>query len=58
MEIWSPEQKKSAQDELVSGLDYDISNEIDLCEFCVNGNIWVGRVRAEEPLGLVHSDVC
>ena len=55
---------KLVKDELVSGLDYNISNEIDFCESCVNGKICrspfprVGRERAEEPLGLVHSDVC
>ena len=55
---------KLVKDELVSGLDYNVSNEIDFCESCVNGKICrspfprVGRERAEEPLGLVHSDVC
>ena len=55
---------KLAKDELVSGLDYDISKEIDFCESCVNGKICRSpfpggsRERAEEPLGLVHSDVC
>lgn len=53
-----------AKDELVSGLDYDILKEINFCESCVNGKICRssflrgGRERAEEPLGLVHSDVC
>ena len=56
--------RKLAKDELVSGLDYDISKEIDFCESCVNGKICQspfsggGRERAEEPLGFVHSDVC
>ena len=51
---------KLAKDELVSGFDYDISNEIDFCESCVNGKICrnpftrAGRERAEEPLGLVQ----
>ena len=55
---------KLAKDELVSGLDYDVSKEIDFCESCVNGKICrnpfpgAGRERAEEPLGLVHSHVC
>ena len=30
---------KLVKDELVSGLDYDVSNEIDFCESCVNGKI-------------------
>jgi hypothetical protein len=52
------------KDELVNGLDYDVSKEIDFCESCVSGKIHrssfpkSGRERAEEPLGLVHSDVC
>ena len=52
------------KDELVNGLDYDVSKEIDFCESCVSGKIHQssfpksGRERAEEPLGLVHSDVC
>ena len=52
------------KDRLVNGLDYDVSKEIDFCEFCVSGKIHrssfpkCGRERAEEPLGLVHSDVC
>ena len=52
------------KDGLVNGLDYDVSKEIDFCESCVSGKIHrssfpkSGRERAEEPLGLVHSDVC
>jgi hypothetical protein len=52
------------KDGLVVGLDYDVSKEIDFCESCVSGKIHrspfpkSGRERAEEPLGLVHSDVC
>ena len=55
---------KLVKDELVSGLNYNILNEIDFCESCVNGKICrssfplVGWERAEEPLGLVHSDIC
>ena len=47
-----------------NGFDYDISKEIDFCESCVSGKIHRcpfprnGRERAEEPLGLIHSDVC
>ena len=52
------------KEELVSGLDYDVSKAIDFCESCVSGKIHrssfpkSGRETAEEPLGLVHSDVC
>ena len=52
------------KDGLVSGFDYDISKEIDVCEPCVSRKIHrrsfpkCGRERAAEPLGLVHSDVC
>ena len=49
---------------LVNGFDYDVSKEIDFCESCVSGKIRrssfpkPGQERAEEPLGLVHSDLC
>ena len=49
---------------LVNGFDYDASKEIDFCESCVSGKIHrssfpkPGQERAEEPLGLVHSDLC
>ena len=49
---------------LVKGFDYDASKEIDFCESCVSGKSHrssfpkPGRERAEEPLGLVHSDLC
>ena len=52
------------KDGMVNGLDYDVSKEIDFCVSCVSGKIHrspfpkSGRERAEEPLGLVHSDVC
>ena len=52
------------KDGLVNRLDYDVSKEIDFCESCMSGKIHrssfpkSGRERAEEPLGLVHSDVC
>ena len=55
---------KLKKDGLVNGLDYDISKEIDFCESCLSGKIHRcsfprnGRERAEEPLGLIHSDVC
>ena len=49
---------------MVNGLDYDVSKEINFCESCVSGKIHRGsfpksdRERAEDPLGLIHSDVC
>ena len=55
---------KLKKDGLVRGLNYDVSKEIDFCEACVCGKIHrspfpkAGHERAEEPLGLVHSDVC
>ena len=55
---------KLAKDELVKGLDYDVTKGIDFCESCVSGKIHqsafpgAGRERAKEPLGLIHSDVC
>lgn len=53
-----------AKDKLVDGFDYDESKEIRLCEPCVEGKHRQspfptgGGKRSEEPLGLVHSDVC
>ena len=55
---------KLKKDGLVNGFDYDISKEIVFWESCVSGKIHRcqfprnGRERAEEPLGLIHSDVC
>ncbi len=49
---------------MVDGFDYDSSKDIDFCESCVEGKIHrflfpidVGK-RADELLGLIHSDVC
>ncbi len=53
-----------AKDGLVIGFDNDVSKNIDFCEPCVSGKIHRssfpknGRERANEPLGLIHSDVC
>ena len=55
---------KLKKDEMVYGFNYDVSRDIDFCESCVSGKIHrstflkAGRKRAEEPLGLIHSDVC
>ena len=56
--------QKLARDELVEGLDYDPKKEISFCESCTEGKHsrspfpTCGGKRSEEPLGLVHSDVC
>ena len=49
---------------MADGFDYDPTKEIDFCESCVKGKHHRmpfptgGGKRCEEPLGLVHSDVC
>lgn len=49
---------------LVTGLDYNVSKAITFCEPCVEGKLHrsqfpnTGRKRANEILGLVHTDVC
>ena len=56
--------QKLAKNKLVDGFDYDTSKEIGFCETCTEGKHHRspfptnGRNRSEEPLGLVHSDVC
>ena len=53
-----------AKDKLVDGFDYDVSKEINFCESCAEGKHHQnsfptdGGRRSDEPLGLVHSDVC
>ena len=50
--------------DLVLGFNYDVSKSVGFCESCVNGKIrrccfpTTGRRRGEEPLSIVHSDVC
>ena len=54
---------KLASDNLVTGFDFDAKNELDFCEPCVHGKFHKcplptsGARRADEPLGLVHSDL-
>ena len=49
---------------LTDGLNYDISKGIGFCKTCVQGKIHrshfptTGRKRGNEPLSLIHSDVC
>ena len=57
--------KQLAKGELVDGISCDdLSDRLDFCESCVNGKLHctpfptTGGKRADEPLGLVHSDVC
>ena len=56
--------KKLSKKELVDGFDYNVSREISFCESCVEGKHQRrkfpvnGGKRSDEPLGLVHSDVC
>ena len=56
--------KKLAKDKLVHGFDYDESGDIGFCESYAEGKHHrsqfptTGCKRSEEPLGLVHSDVC
>ena len=55
---------KLANENLVTGFDFDSKNELDFCESCVYGKLHKcpflnsGAKRADEPLGLVHSDLC
>ena len=56
--------KQMACEDIVLGFNYDISKSVRFCESCVNGKIHrcrfptTGRRRGEEPLSIVHSDVC
>ena len=56
--------QKLAKDKLVDGFDYDVSKQIGFCESCAEGKHQKsqfptnGGKRSEEPLGLIHSDVC
>ena len=56
--------QKLAKDDLDVGFDYDASKEIHFCEPCAQGKHHRsyfpkdGVKRADEPLELIHSDVC
>ena len=56
--------KQMACEDLVLGFNYDVSKSVGFCESCVNGKIHrchfptTGHRRGEEPLSIVHSDVC
>lgn len=56
--------RKLVKDNLVDDFNYDATKEVSFCKLCANGKhhrssfLTSGAKRAEEPLGLVHSDVC
>ncbi len=55
--------QKLAKEKLVVGFDFDASKELTFCESCPQGKQHRTKFssstrRAEEPLGLVHSDLC
>ena len=56
--------QKLATDQLVNGLDYDVTKDIKLCEPCMDGKHHrssfpkSGGRRATKLLEIVHSDVC
>lgn len=56
--------QKLAKHRMVDGFDFDATKQIKFCESCVNGKHHrsnfptSGGKRSEEPLGLVHSDLC
>ena len=56
--------KKLATDQLVNGLDYDVTKDIKFCEPCVDGKYHrssfpkSGSRRATKLLKIVYSDVC
>ena len=55
---------KLANENLVTGFDFDSKSELDFCESCVYGKLHKcpfpnsGAKRADEPLGLFHGDLC
>ena len=56
--------QKQATDQLVNGLDYDVTKDIKFCDPCVDGKHHrssfpkSGGRRATKLLEIVHSDVC
>ena len=56
--------QKLAKDELVIGFNYNTSKEIGFCKLCAEVKHHrshfptSGGKRSNEPLGLIHSDVC
>ena len=56
--------QKLSRNNLVEGLDFKHTKDIEFCETCVRGKKTKSvfptseRDRAAEPLDLIHSDVC
>ena len=55
--------QKLANKNLVNGFDFDLSKELTFCEACPQGKqhrnkFTPSNKRADQLLGLVHSDVC
>lgn len=56
--------KRLAEERLVDGFDFDSRKQVSFCEACTEGKHHRspfpvgGGTRAEETLGLVHTDVC
>ena len=57
-------RKKLVKGNMVDGLDFGPSTEVSFCESCTGGKIHRSKFpveqskRADEVLGLVHTDVC
>ena len=55
---------KLAKNELFVGFNYDVSKKIQFCELCAREKHYRsclptdGDKRSEDPLGLIHNDVC
>ena len=56
--------QKLARDDMVKGLNFNYTKDIDFCETCIEGKHkksafpTSGSSRATQPLDLVHSDLC
>ena len=55
--------QRLSREGLAVGFDYDTSSQLTFCEACPQGKqhrnkFPASSTRADEPLGLVHSDVC
>ena len=57
--LWHQDSRfrKSANEKLVEGLDYDVKKDLEFCDASVKRKLhrWS---ETDEPLGAVHSDVC
>ena len=56
--------QKLARDDMIDDFDFDASSDLTFCETCVGGKHHKSQfpkgtsTRSNEPLGLVHSDIC